>query len=341
MCFKIAKYVNMSKILLSSSLVIGIVMTASAVFDNNADKGDTLHSKIIITDSIVQESSIFQSLDYLTKDDLYLLIDSLLDQEQIPSSLIKEIELVVEAKYKELPFYTFSPTREYPADKYYKSWDTYNTHPYSNKLSQNDESLELVLEDSLRSFVYPKKGPITSYFGDGRNHNGLDIDLEVWDTVVSSFDGVVRIARHHGGYGRVVVVRHFNGLETLYAHLHRIKVKSGETVKAGQLVGLGGSSGKSTGSHLHFECRFKGKPLNPTHFIDTKHNILINDTVVLKKTKWSYSVVPKGIKYHSVQKGEFLYLIAKQYGTTITQLCKLNGLSRNGILRVGQKLRIG
>ena len=73
-----------------------------------------------------------------------------MDQEEIPSSLIKEIELAVEAKYKELPFYASSQTREYPADIYYKGWDTYNTHPYSNKLSQNDESLELVLEDHIQ-----------------------------------------------------------------------------------------------------------------------------------------------------------------------------------------------
>ena len=198
-----------------------------------------------------------------------------------------------------------------------------------------------MLTDSNSTFAQPVIGLITSYFGDGRNHNGIDIDLQVWDTIVAAFDGVVRIARQHGGYGRVVVVRHYNGLETLYAHLHRIKVQTGDRVIAGQLIGLGGSSGKSSGSHLHFECRFKGKPLNMASFIDFKTNQLVNDTLILKKTRWSYAAVPKGVKYHKVAKGEFLYLIAKRYGTSISTICALNGISRNSILRVGQRLRIG
>jgi LysM repeat protein len=279
----------------------------------------------------------------LRQEEVYMLIDSVLDLTEIPGALTVKIESFTDGKYSQPVMATCNngySTSQYPADKYYKSWDTFNTHPYKDLVSKNDSSLELVLENSDSFFVQPVIGPVTSYFGDKRNHNGIDIDLEVWDTVVTAFDGVVRIARYHGGYGRVVVVRHYNGLETLYAHLHRLKVEPGDKVKAGQLIGLGGSSGNSTGSHLHFECRFKGKPINAGSFIDFEAHQLINDTLVLKKTVWNYSALPKGVKYHKVVKGEFLYLIARKYGTSISAICSLNGISRNSILKVGQRLRI-
>ena len=152
---------------------------------------------------------------------------------------------------------------------------------------------------------------------------------------------MVRIARNHNGYGRVVIIRHYNGLETLYAHLHRFKVKSGDIVQAGQVIGLGGSSGRSTGSHLHFEVRYRGKPLNPKSIIDFNNNRLISDSIRLIRTKWSYVAVPKGIDFHTVIRGESLFKIARKYGTTIQRLCTLNGIRRNKPLRVGQKIMIG
>ena len=329
-------------------IVIVIAIAGNAIASLNGSKytingkGDTIFNTTISIDTVSGENRVFQSLDFLTHDGVYSLIDSLLDLERIPRALLMEIQLFVNAKYaKPEPVEPVIKSGfTYPAQMYYHKWDTYNTHPYSEELSKNDTSLELVLQTTNSPYVPPIIGPITSYFGDGRNHTGMDIDLQVWDTVVSAFDGVVRISRKHGGYGRVVVVRHYNGLETLYAHLHRLKVVSGDVVKAGQLIGLGGSSGHSSGSHLHFECRFKGKPLNPSHFINYRTNKLVADTITLVKTRWSYSAVPKGVKYHRVVYGEFLYLIAKRYGTSINRICDLNGIRRNSILRVGQKLRI-
>jgi len=337
---KMSHILRLVSLVLVLSPLIGIAGIDADVKGDN-DKADSLVKPLVPKDSLLGESRAFQSMDFMGKGEIYTMIDSLLDLDQIPKELIQEIQLVVSSKYAEVArAKTTIKEQAYPASQYYGKWDTYNTHPYSESLSSNDTSIELVLIKPGERYVPPVIGLITSNFGDGRNHSGLDIDLQVWDTVVSAFEGVVRIARTHGGYGRVVVIRHYNGLETLYAHLHRIKVVTGQKVRAGELLGLGGSSGRSSGSHLHFEARFKGKPLNPRNFIDYRNNELVNDTVVLNKTRWSYSVVPKGLKYHRVVKGEFLYLISKQYGISISRLCELNGITRNSILRVGQKLRI-
>ncbi len=137
------------------------------------------------------------------------------------------------------------------------------------------------------------------------------------------------------------MIRHYNGMETLYAHLHRIKVKPGDVVESGQMIGLGGSSGNSTGSHLHFELRYKSIALNPRYIINLKEEKLYSDTLLLYKNKWSYSAIPKGTKHHTIQKGDNLYEIAQRYGTTIKRLCELNGISRNSRLVVGKKILIG
>jgi len=158
--------------------------------------------------------------------------------------------------------------------------------------------------------------------------------------VRSAFPGVVRFAGTFGGFGRLVVVRHYNGLETYYAHLHRLKVKSGDVVEAGETVGLGGSSGHSTGSHLHFEVRFKGVPIDPSHVIAFTEGELLCDTLVLKKTRWSFAAYPMGTQFHTVGKGEHLYAIAEHYGTSINALCDLNGITRKTRLRVGQRLMV-
>ncbi|NQX97599.1 MAG: peptidoglycan DD-metalloendopeptidase family protein, partial [Flavobacteriales bacterium] len=232
-----------------------------------------------------------------------------------------------------------------PSNSTYRKWDTRNVSPYNESLTKNDTSLILTLTDNKNNcnFVAPIQDPvITSNFGwrHGRNHNGIDLDLQVWDPVRASFDGMVRISLYHPGYGRVVVIRHYNGLETLYAHLHRLKVKAGDIIEAGQVIGLGGNSGQSTGSHLHYEIRYKGKPLNPKHLISFKKNELLSDSLLLTKQKWNYSILPLGLKYHTIQRGDFMFKIANRYGLTVNELCEINGIRRNKVLIVGRKLRI-
>lgn len=312
--------------------------------NKGGDKKDTVNAIVV---SKTDSTSI--DIDKLSGNEIIQLIDSLLEEDNVPKELVRGINDYAERRLLKHDFYIsltgFYDESIYPSNSMYQDWDTYNIYPYEEDIRKDDKSIKLVLQDTTNEcrFIPPIKGLITSNFGwrDGRSHNGIDIDLQVWDPVVASFDGMVRISRHHPGYGRVVVIRHYNGLETLYAHLHRLKVKPGEVVEAGQVIGLGGSSGRSTGSHLHFEVRFKGKAINPRSVIDFNNNKLVSDSLRLTKTKWSYSAIPLGIEYHTVKRGEHLYGLAKRYGTTITQLCEINGIQRNRPLRVGQKLRLG
>ncbi len=293
---------------------------------------------------------LYISLTSYSEEQLVSCIDSLFETEEVPYALINQINIFLANRPEEMPkvtpknLYIGSTEIPIPAKEFYPQWDNTKPNPYPWDLGIEDTALSILLTDHAKmgEFQLPVINTLTSKFGwrDGRMHNGIDIDLEVWDPVVAAFPGVVRMARSYGGYGRVVVVRHYNGLETLYAHLHRYKVKEGDKVEAGQVLGLGGSSGQSTGSHLHFEVRFKGKPINPLSFISFDDQALVNDTLVLKRTKHGYISYPKGILIYTVKKGDNLYEIARLYGTTTYKLAELNGIRRNGYLYVGQRLRV-
>ena len=296
---------------------------------------------------LISQLHLYLKIKSMQFDDIYETIDSLFDLEEVPFALINELNRYIANHQNDTKSFEneIIDTSQYPADYYYQDWNTITPNPYnSQKLSSTDSVVQLKLIGTAQSpqFVMPINDVLTSKFGwrDGRMHKGIDIDLQVWDTVVSAFSGMVRVARTYSGYGRVVVIRHFNGLETLYAHLHRIKVKPGQIVQAGDLIGLGGSSGHSTGSHLHWEVRFKGAPINPLNFIDYADQKLINPVLVLRKTKHGFAGYPKGSVFYTVRNGDYLYKIAAQYGTTVTKLCKLNGIRRNSRLSVGQKLRV-
>jgi murein DD-endopeptidase MepM/ murein hydrolase activator NlpD len=284
------------------------------------------------------------------EEELVHYVDSLFEMEEVPYALINQINLFIANRPVEINemhqgnLYVGNRHVGFPAEDFYPIWDPTIPNPYDWNLGSEDTSLSLLLRSPQFSeqFAVPVVNKMTSKFGwrEGRMHNGVDIDLEVWDPVVASFDGVVRMARSYGGYGRVVVIRHYNGLETLYAHLHRFKVTEGQHIKAGDVIGLGGSSGKSTGSHLHYEVRFRGKPINPMSFIAFDEQALINDTLVLKRTKTGYVAYPKGVLIHTVKRGDNLFEIARQYGTTTDRIAMLNGIRRNDYLQVGQRLRV-
>ena len=138
----------------------------------------------------------------------------------------------------------------------------------------------------------------------------------------------------------MVIVRHYNGLETVYAHLSKIKVKTGQVITAGQVLGLGGATGHATGSHLHFEVRFKGHALNPANFISFTENKIFYDTLIIRKSRYGVAAFPANATVYTVQRGDSWYEVAKRYGLTTRQLGTLNGTDRRFYLRVGQKIRI-
>lgn len=235
-------------------------------------------------------------------------------------------------------------------DQYYEIWDTLNINPYRvNMRLKTDTTLLQLVYDHVCDYSHPTCGLVTSEFGPrgGRYHYGIDVDLETGDAVVSAFEGTVRIARYSPTYGYYVIVRHLNGLETLYAHLSKILVSSGQYVQAGDLLGLGGNTGRSRGSHLHFEVRFLGQQINPREVIDfdsfttaaQQYAVTANSFNYLKASDAQKAAVANR-KYYKVRKGDTLGKIAKRHGTTVKKLCKINGISTKARLKPGRKIRV-
>lgn len=253
----------------------------------------------------------------------------------------------------------------FPSHDLYASWNTDEAHPYKfNESFKEDSVIIRLVQDGDHGFVMPYRGPLTSLFGwrKYRPHYGTDINLETGDTVVASFDGMVRIAKPFHGYGNCVIIRHNNGLETVYAHLSKILVESGQKVDAGTLIGLGGNTGHSYGSHLHYEIRYLGQALDTQDFIDYEKGELKNTEFVLRKSdvenkydlralharhkadlmarrvKGGSAVAKNGI--YRVRKGDTLGAIARRNHTTVKNICKKNRIKPTTTLRVGQKIRI-
>lgn len=298
-------------------------------------------------EELIRDLRLFKRIRSMNEDEVVSLVDSLFELEEVPYALVNEINLHIAnlPSQQEVDEGTHVPWTAYscePGNELYGAWNTTDPNAYPKVPTLPDDVLLLDLVKSECGFRMPHDGVLTSRFGwrDGRAHNGIDVDLNVWDTVRCAFPGVVRYAGTSGGFGRLVVVRHFNGLETFYAHLHRIKVKSGDEVEAGQLVGLGGSSGHSTGSHLHFEVRFKGVPVDPARLIDLEARVLWNERLVLKRGKWSYSAYPGNTIFHTVSPGENPVAIAGRYEMELAELCRLNGISARTRLRAGRQLLV-
>lgn len=224
---------------------------------------------------------------------------------------------------------------EMPANGLYTTWETQNVHYYPNAIIPDSFRIDLT------GYCMPTESRrITSNYGyrRGRMHKGLDVKVYIGDTIRSAFDGKVRIVQYERrGYGKYVVIRHPNGLETVYGHLSKQLVKPGDIVRAGEPIGLGGNTGRSTGSHLHFETRLLGIAINPKHMFDFENQDIVCDSYLFKKAKSSAG--NGGIVYHRVRKGDSLSRIAARTGSTVSKICKLNGITKNTILRPGQVLR--
>lgn len=253
----------------------------------------------------------------------------------------------------------------FPSHDLYSTWDTETAHPYNFKenFKQDSVCIDLVTPFDC-GFSMPFKGRLTSLYGwrRYRPHFGTDIDLETGQEVLASFDGMVRVAKYYKGYGNCVIVRHNNGLETVYAHLSKIHVQSGQAVEAGQVLGLGGNTGHSYGSHLHFEVRYLGQAIDAQDLIDFENGKLFSDYFVLRKcdvdNKYdlralhnrynrdlglaygNYKDKNGSYKVYFVRKGDNLSRIAKRNRTTVKAICKKNNIKPSTILKPGRKLKI-
>ena len=278
----------------------------------------------------------------VTKLRLVQLVDSLLDLDVIDE---KEIELITyynSILVSNIANLSLVKCGSIPATNFYDDFDETAVFHIIPECEFPESQIIKIESDSLGNYHPPKTGPVNSKFGwrDGRMHKGIDINLNRGDSVVSAFDGMVRIANSKGGFGNVVIIRHYNGLETVYAHLSKMKVKSGQVVLAGQLIGLGGSTGHSSGPHLHFEVRFRGQAINPASIISFTDNKTYNDSIIIKKSRYGICAYPSDAALHTVERGDTWYEVAKRYGLSMKELCVLNGIEKRYYLKPGQKLRV-
>ena len=230
--------------------------------------------------------------------------------------------------------------------EYYSVWDSRSVNPYRIDHSRFNDTVQVVLYDSLigRHWSVPLKHTFrTDDFGPRkyRWHYGTDLELDIGDSIFASFDGIVRISTYAGnGYGNYIVLRHYNGLETLYAHLSKSLVDVGQYVKAGEYLGRGGSTGRSTGPHLHYEIRFEGTPMDPEYFYDFKEEALISRVCLITESNFQYLNRARRVYYHRVSSGDTIGAISRKYRVPASRICKLNGISMKTRLKRGRKLRI-
>jgi murein DD-endopeptidase MepM/ murein hydrolase activator NlpD len=291
-----------------------------------------------------QQKKIASSIEQMSEPELILLLDSLFDTDGKDTVLFVMINNQLDTLRNSYPKNQFNDGFGFfPAHRFYGSWNTRMLFPYPDSLYKADTLIDIDLSSAVSGpFVYPFDGAFTSGYGwrDSAFHRGIDIDLNRGDTVKAAFTGMVRFAGKQGGYGNVVIIRHYNGLETVYAHLWKIKVKPGDIVTSGQLVGLGGNTGHSTGTHLHFEIRFRGVAINPAYLININERELINEKVALVRTKQGYAVRPHNLAFHVVQRGDNITKIAQQYGRSVKEIRAYNGWEGNVKLKQGQLIRV-
>lgn len=258
---------------------------------------------------------------------------------------------------------------ESPAAQLYEEWD--------NRYAHRQTALPDSFRIDLRHFCMPTPSRvITSNFGTrwGRQHKGLDIKVYIGDTIRAAFSGKVRIVRYEArGYGNYIVIRHGNGLETIYGHLSKQLVSENQEVRAGDVIGLGGNTGRSTGSHLHFETRLCGVALNPALLFDFRAQDVTGDYYTFRNNSYQRESAEANrlrgkignggytpdqvrggvasrredveafntvqVQYHKVQAGETLNSIARKRGVTVEQICRLSHISKSAKIKPGSILR--
>ncbi len=247
---------------------------------------------------------------------------------------------------------------------YLQDWNTEYLKIKSLGISfGNNADIKIILVDNNNPFVMPCKNfQVSSNYGVRKSgtHTGVDLATQLDEPVYSCFDGVVRMAREYSSYGKTVVVRHYNGLETVYAHLDSILVQPNEKVVSGQQIGMAGNSGRSTGVHLHFETRFLYEHFDPAKMVDFATGELLSNVLTITKaeldfaadadqtaastptttTKPATSTTAVSDSYYVVKQGDTLYAIAKKHGLSLDKLLKMNNLTEESVLQLGQKIRV-
>ena len=246
--------------------------------------------------------------------------------------------------YKVAPQFLLDTTliNHHPADSIYRNiWTDERVNPYGTLFDSLKDDVRIPME----GFRLPAPGYVTSSFGWRRNrmHKGTDIKVQVGDSIRAAWGGQIRIVGWDPrGYGYFVVMRHENGLETVYGHLSRPLVDEYEAVPAGYVLGLGGNTGRSTGSHLHWEIRYLGEAMDPATFVNFETGQLRNadEYIIGIKAMKQKRAEQAAMKYHKVKSGDTLSGIAKKYGTTVKKLCQLNKIKETSIIQIGQKIRV-
>jgi murein DD-endopeptidase MepM/ murein hydrolase activator NlpD len=216
---------------------------------------------------------------------------------------------------------------------------------WNNRLVNPYQWRGIDMPDTVRidflNYYHPNKNVITSEFGFRRweFHYGIDTRLKIGDSIYNSFDGMVRIVQRGRAYGNYVVIRHFNGLETVYAHLSKPLVSVNQVVRGGEVIGLGGNTGRSTGPHLHYEIRYLGQPIPPKDLIDFENYAAIYRMIDLCANQFEYVKEIEQVRYYVIRSGDTLSAISRRLGVSIDRLCQLNNIRRTSILRIGQRLR--
>ena len=231
-------------------------------------------------------------------------------------------------------------------------WEAFDTSMiHQPKLDPATITEPIMLQLSKFTWPTPVTARPSSHFGPRRRrwHYGLDLAQPTGEPIYAAFDGVVRISKFNRSYGNLVIIHHSNGLETYYAHMSKRHVSAGDQVKSGDIIGLCGNTGRSYGSHLHFEIRYMGNAMNPENVIDCSTHDLIDKTLTI--TSSSFRKVAKGGKtssgtatassgWYRVRQGDTLEKIARRNGTTVKRLCQLNGISQNKVLHPGDRLKV-
>ena len=342
---KIKNLIAKVRVLIPATLML---VTLNSFSQNVQESPDNNRSEVIYKQV---HSSILSEQSGLFADGLKLKLDlSVLDEAE------------AEREY-------FNPD-DIPADEIYGGmWENRYVNMYGSLKNAPDSFIV-----DLDNFTMPVDGRMTSNFGrrgSRRYHYGIDIKAQTGDTIYAAFDGKVRVKRYEGnGYGYYLVIRHLNGLETVYGHLSKFLVEENDYVESGQSIGLAGNTGRSFGSHLHFETRFLGKPINPNFIIDfpskTVHQeeYLVTNSSYRKTNNSSRSIIASTsttnssnvarsnnsestnkfvsgeVQYHRIQKGDTLGAISKKYNTNVNTICNLNNINSRTVLRVGRSIRV-